>query len=144
MEIRQVEENPYREFEREWELADRAMGMVWDRQTFYFELFEGEEPAGYFLVVINGGVAELKDVLVLEKFRGRGFGTSIVERFVAFASGRRCHKGIIVTSESHGAARALYEKSGFAVENVMEDDRYHRTWYRYSKPLDAPRARKRH
>ncbi len=139
MEIRQVEGNPYGEFAGEWERADEAMGMKWDKETFYFKLFEEGESAGYFFVVTNGGVAELKEVLVAERFRRRGFGRAIVRHFVAFASGKGCHKGVIVTSEGHVGGKALYEKSGFAIENVMADDRYHKTWYRYSRPLNKER-----
>lgn len=133
MEIREVDENPYRKFGEEWEKADREQGIVWDKETSFFELVENGELAGYFVITINGGVAELKEILVSERFRKRGFGRAIVDYFTKFSTERKCHKLIIVTSERQKAGRALYERCGFEVENTSENDRYHLTWYTYSK-----------
>lgn len=135
MDIVETGSNPYGEFSRDWEEADGEHGFVWDKETHYFELMEGGDLAGYFFVVINGGVGELKDLIVKKNFRSRGFGKAAVDYFMEFCRGRKCHKLIILTSERHIEGRALYEKCGFAVENTMKNDRYHATWYFYSKVL---------
>ena len=65
-------------------------------------------------LVVNAGSSEVRlmDVALLPAFRGRGVGTSILERLLAFADGL----GIPVTLhvEPFNPARRMYVRAGFA------------------------------
>ena len=65
-------------------------------------------------LVVNAGTSEVRlmDVAILPAFRGRGVGTAILDRLLAFADGY----GIPVTLhvEPFNPARRMYVREGFA------------------------------
>ena len=64
-----------------------------------------------FLRVVSDAIrfAYLMDVIVDERFRGRGVGRKMVEYALAHPSLRLVYKWLLATSDAHG----LYAKSGF-------------------------------
>lgn len=135
MEIRQTKSDLLKKYAAEWRKADLSMGMHWNKKTYHFELRDGGKAVGYTTIITNGGVGELKEIIVGSKHRGKGYGDALMDHYVAFCRRKGCHKLVLNTSERHKAATRLYRKHGFRVENVRQNDRYHVTWYVYSRRI---------
>lgn len=66
-----------------------------------------------FFEILNGFVSRVEDVVVDEKYRGKGFGKRIVEGLITKAKEIGC-KHIDLTSSPHRVeANGLYQKLGF-------------------------------
>lgn len=87
---------------------------------------DGEE-AGYTVTrhrwsaFEDGLEAELEDVFVAERMRGRGVGRSLLEAAVARAQALGCCQLGLQTNERNVAAVALYEQAGFTAERSRWD-----------------------
>jgi RimJ/RimL family protein N-acetyltransferase/predicted GNAT family acetyltransferase len=81
--------------------------------TRYVAAFVGGEVAGYCEVRSNGQVAQIEDVEVLERFRGRGLGRAIVQHALEDAS--RGHEIVFLEALADDWPRELYRKLGFDV-----------------------------
>ena len=81
--------------------------------TRYVAAFVGGEVAGYCEVRSNGQVAQIEDVEVLERFRGRGLGRAIVQHALEDAS--RGHETVFLEALADDWPRDLYRKLGFDV-----------------------------
>jgi ribosomal protein S18 acetylase RimI-like enzyme len=127
-----MKKNPLKRFKAEWRKFDQEINLPFDEKTFYFELSDNGEPIGYSKILINGGVGELKELLVKKKFRDRGYGKRLLDHFITFCSAKHCHKLILSTTEKHKQAKRLYSANGFRIETKRTNDRYHLTWYTYS------------
>lgn len=55
----------------------------------------------------------IEDVIVSEKFRGRGIGRKLFEALDCFALEKNCAYSILVSSDFRLGAHAFYEKIGF-------------------------------
>jgi RimJ/RimL family protein N-acetyltransferase len=58
-------------------------------------------------------------MLVKDRFRGRGVGSALLERGIAYAREQGCHKVALQHWPHNEAARALYEKYGFEQEGYL-------------------------
>jgi putative acetyltransferase len=68
------------------------------------------------IMMLPGGLAELKSMHTLETSRGRGVGRALVERLIAEALARGCSRLLLETGamDAFAPARALYLRSGFS------------------------------
>jgi [ribosomal protein S18]-alanine N-acetyltransferase len=135
MEIKEVRSSPYKRFKKEWERSDRESGHVWDRKSYYFQLYDKGIAAGYSTIITTGGVSKLKELIVGEGFRGSGYGEALMKHFIDFSRSKRCRKLVLFTSERHIPAMKLYAKLGFKVESKRPRDMFNITWYIYAKYL---------
>ena len=62
-----------------------------------------------------GSVAHIEDVVVLENYRGKGFGKSIINKLVEYAKLNKCYKVILNCSDGN---IKFYEKSEFIKKEV--------------------------
>ncbi|MDE1869242.1 MAG: GNAT family N-acetyltransferase [Candidatus Micrarchaeota archaeon] len=132
--IKRIDDFP-KEFKAEWKASNKRMGFGHYSKNFYFGAFEGKRLVGYTHIKVNGGVGELKELIIKRGSLGNGYGKMMLNHFVKFCKAKKCHKLTLETSERHKEARKLYEKHGFRIESRKPDDKYHLTWYWYSKRL---------
>lgn len=130
MEIRPIEKIDSKKFKGEWDKV--ATSIVWNPKWYKFGIFEDKEQVGYTIFETNGGVGYLAEIIVEEKYRGKGYGRNLMEHFMDFCKREKCHKLTLRTSEEHVEAREFYERFGFQVEAVHPNDRNNKTWYTYS------------
>jgi ribosomal protein S18 acetylase RimI-like enzyme len=97
-------------FVAEDEVTGRPVGAVWMR------LFAGAEK----------GFAHLDDetpetgIALLPGYRGRGVGTALLGRLIEAA--RPSYPALALSVSAHNPAKRLYERLGFEVVEVREDD----------------------
>lgn len=83
---------------------------------------EGGDPVGFaqigFIPTIWSErlIAHLDELYVVPDRRGHGVGRALIEAFLALARERGAPRAEVVTGEDDTAARALYERFGFANE----------------------------
>ena len=130
MRIKPLKKGRLRVFRREWDKV--ATDVVWDPHEYTFGLFEGKLLLGYANFEINGGVGELKEILVAERARNKKYGKALVGYFRHFCQKGGCHKLVLRTSEEHTEAMKFYENCGFRREAVHKRDKNNLTWYTYS------------
>ena len=128
---------------------DPAFGEAWTRRqvgdalvlanTFYLLAGpdgeapgEGEEAAGF---VLSRGAADEEELLLIAvdpRYRGRGIGTALLERFVAAARARGAER-LFLEMRDGNPAESLYRRHGFAPVGRR------RAYYRRGTgtPLDA-------
>ncbi len=98
----------------------------WSREQ-YQSAFSAEAPSRVLLILeeddgIQGFIAgraldkewEIENVVISETVRRRGFGSRLLQEFLALARGQRAEKVFLEVRESNLAARRLYEKSSFS------------------------------
>ena len=69
-------------------------------------------------IEMRRGLAEI-GMLVAPEARGRGVGSALMEKCVAWCRANRAHKIALTMWPHNTAARALYEKVGFVVEGRL-------------------------
>ena len=120
---------------REWGTYNEEHGVDWSPSALRLVARVGGTPAGMAAFVLNGGLAELRELLVARPFAGQGVGSRLIAEFEDHARRARCHKTRLETADYQ--ARPFYERHGYHVEAVLERDRFERTWYVMSKTLGA-------
>ncbi len=73
-------------------------------------------PAGFLIARIAGSECELENVVVAEASQRRGLASGLVQELVRVARDRNVASIFLEVRESNAAARALYEKCGFALD----------------------------
>jgi ribosomal-protein-alanine N-acetyltransferase len=72
---------------------------------------------------LTSGECELENIAVAPGLRRKGAGTQLIQSLIAAARERGAHSIFLEVRESNNAARALYEKCGFA--NTGRRPRYY-------------------
>src|SRR3954471_21602350 len=97
------------------EVADQV-GRVHDR-TYertgerWFVIHDGEAPAGHLIVYSNDGLAQIEDVGVLDRFRGRGLARRLIEHALELVAGD--HDAVFITAETNDWPHGFYKRLGF-------------------------------
>ncbi len=86
--------------------------------TRFFAAFAGDELAGYCELRERDGVAQIEDVEVLERFRGRGLGRAVVQ--AALQAGRSDNEVVWLEALADDWPRGLYAKLGFQVVDRVD------------------------
>lgn len=78
---------------------------------------EGTQIVGMATLILmiapNGKRAKVEDVVVDEKYRGKGIGEKISKKLVAIAKSKKVRRIELTTGQRRIAAHRLYEKIGF-------------------------------
>jgi ribosomal-protein-alanine acetyltransferase len=126
------------ELERETDSAAH-----WPEAT-YRRLFEQETPAcvplvieagdagnlnGFLIARISGDECELENVVVRRQCQSQGLGSKLIHALAETARKQKVTRILLEVRESNGAARALYENSGFAISGRRKSY--------YSNPAEA-------
>jgi GNAT superfamily N-acetyltransferase len=83
-----------------------------DDGSFYLIAWDGDDPLGHAHLALTDP-PEIQDVEVLERHRGRGIGTALVEAAEREAAARGFDRLTISVSTAKPEVQALYERSGF-------------------------------
>jgi ribosomal-protein-alanine N-acetyltransferase len=100
-------------------------------ESFYLGLFEDgavrrislvvEEQGvlqGFLIARITGDECELENIVVAEAGQRRGLGSKLIRVLIDAVGERNVVSIFLEVRESNAAARALYEKCGFAIHGV--------------------------
>jgi GNAT superfamily N-acetyltransferase len=71
----------------------------------------GGEPAGHLIVYSDGGLAQIEDVGVLRRFRGRGLARRMVEHALEVVAAD--HDAVFLTAETNDWPADFYRRLGF-------------------------------
>ncbi len=83
-----------------------------DDGSFYLVAWDGDDPLGHAHLALDDP-PEVQDVEVLERHRGRGIGTALVETAAREAAARGYDRLTITVSVGKPDVQALYERIGF-------------------------------
>jgi len=78
------------------------------------------EVAGFLIARIAGDECELENVVVSDASRRRGVASGLIRELGKLAGGRKVIRVFLEVRESNAAARALYEKCGFAIHGCRK------------------------
>ncbi len=109
------------------ELSNRAFGsMAWNERDFHravesnydypYVLRMDGEFLGFCMLRQLGPEAEIQEICVHEKFRGRGYGEALMDQMIQTARMQQGHSIFLEVRESNHTARKLYQKKGFTEE----------------------------
>jgi GNAT superfamily N-acetyltransferase len=120
-------------FAAAWRPYDDRAGVSWDGTDHHLAARIGGVLVGAASFGVAGGVGELRQILVRAEQAGTGVGSRLLTAVEAHCRTLGCHKLRLETAEYQ--ARGFYEKHGFTVAHILDDDRFHRTWYVMAKRL---------
>lgn len=66
-----------------------------------------------YTVPTKGEVGRLEDIIIDEKYRGKGFGKKLIQELIAIANEENISKMYLTSNPQRLAARKLYESFGF-------------------------------
>jgi RimJ/RimL family protein N-acetyltransferase len=102
--------------DEERDRANFAAGV--ERGSLFVAEIDGEIVGMLGMEVPRYLVADL-GMQVKDGFRGRGVGSALMERAIAYAREQNCHKIALQHWPDNEAGRALYEKFGFVQEGYL-------------------------
>jgi ribosomal protein S18 acetylase RimI-like enzyme len=98
------------------EVADQV-GRVHDRThqvtgERWFVIHADDEPAGHLIVYPDDGLAQIEDVGVLDRFRGRGLARRLIEHALQVIADDG-HDTVFITAETNDWPHEFYRRLGF-------------------------------
>jgi ribosomal protein S18 acetylase RimI-like enzyme len=78
----------------------------------WFVIHEGDEPAGHLIVYSDDGLAQIEDVGVLDRFRGRGLARRLIEHALQVVADEG-HDTVFITAETNDWPHQFYRRLGF-------------------------------
>lgn len=121
---------------KEWKKIDKQRGVVWKETGKNLVLLDEKgRIAAASKFSFNGGLCHLKEIVVKEDARGRGYGELLLQATEEKAKKGKCHKIQLVTSRLNGKALEFYKKCGYKVEAELKNDYFHVTKYILMKKL---------
>jgi ribosomal protein S18 acetylase RimI-like enzyme len=89
-------------------LHQRTVTLTGER---WLVIHDGGEPAGHCIVYSDQGLAQIEDVGVLERFRGRGVARRLINHALALVAPD--HDTVMILAETDDWPAAFYERLGF-------------------------------
>jgi ribosomal protein S18 acetylase RimI-like enzyme len=88
---------------------DRTYPLTGER---WFVIHVDGEPAGHLIVYSDAGLAQIEDVGVLNRFRGRGLARRLIEHALQVIADDR-HDTVFITAETNDWPHEFYRRLGF-------------------------------
>lgn len=104
--------------------------IAFDGATLLLGHFDTQLVASCVLIIVpnltRGGAsfALIENVVTHADFRGRGFGTAILDAATALAQGEGCYKIMLMTGSKRPSTLAFYENAGFAQTKTAFEKRF--------------------
>lgn len=103
-------------------LADHALEAYLHDGVLYGVVGEDREPEAAVLVLDEAsGVAELRNVAVVEARQGRGLGTGMIHAVLAALAARGIETVRVGTASSGVRQLAFYQRCGFRLSHIQRD-----------------------
>jgi GNAT superfamily N-acetyltransferase len=119
-----------------WENFNKKTGEDFTKENYYFRIKHGGE-AGFLAISLAGGVAVLKDLILISEFRNKKLGHELMDFYIDFARKHKCHKMRIKTNTVRSpAAYHLYKKYKFTKETELKNDYLNKDWVILSRYLE--------
>ena len=100
-------------------LADSAGGMLWIAETA-----TGEVIGSIAIVKIDDNTAQLRWLVLDERYQGQGIGRRLIADALEFCKEQRYHLVLLWTIDFLHAARHLYESYGFRLVETKQNDEW--------------------
>jgi ribosomal protein S18 acetylase RimI-like enzyme len=87
---------------------DRTHAITGER---WLVIYADDQPAGHLIVYSDDGLAQIEDVGVLKRFRGRGLARRLIEHALELVA--RDHDTVFITAETNDWPHEFYRRLGF-------------------------------
>lgn len=91
------------------------------QQSIIFEMKEGSQSIGCLLLLQDSALAEIKNIAIAEAYRGKGYGSLLLQFAIAQARRLGAKRLKIATGNSSIGQIYLYQKAGFELSHVVRD-----------------------
>lgn len=91
------------------------------QQSIIFEITEGSQSIGCLLLLLESALAEIKNIAVWEAYRGKGYGSLLLQFAINEARKLGAKRLRIATGNSSIGQIYLYQKAGFELSHVVRD-----------------------
>ena len=88
--------------------------------SIFLVLREGENTAGFGIILTVAGEGELVDIAVSPAYRKKGYGQALMTALLTEAQVQNIETLYLEVRQSNAAARHLYEKNGFEAMGVRK------------------------
>jgi len=116
-----------------WPAHSRNQGIDWKQTDYALASFEGETCLGAAIYKVNGGMAFLEQLVVVDGYTRRGIGSCLLGAFEAHARELGCHVVQLETAETQ--APGFYERYGYERVATWPNSRFHLDWHLYRKQI---------
>ena len=125
-----VEKEQVKDFSiKEWTKFTKERDYKWDEKIHYLAAFSGKDILGYAKFIINGGMGELKEIIVRKDLRGERIGSKLMDMYEEFCSEKGCHLLVIRTAPKiMGEGFDLYKKRGYKIEAELKNEKFNFDW----------------
>ncbi len=104
-----------KKFTKEWhkiDLLHYGRDVIFKKIPFLFIAVDDKDPRGYIEGYVLEGVGKVSELIVEEKYRGRGIGKKLMKKTEDFCRQKGCFK-IILTTGKNWEERRFYKKLGY-------------------------------
>jgi ribosomal-protein-alanine N-acetyltransferase len=108
-------------FAHPWSMQALKDSMNTDNTVFFVCTDEDSGIIGYMSLMRIMDEAELLNIAVLPKYRGRGIGTMLLDRLFRFCTAHNIGRIMLEVRKSNNCAISLYNKYGFLKDSVRKD-----------------------
>ncbi|MFJ7725322.1 GNAT family N-acetyltransferase [Neobacillus sp. NPDC097160] len=84
-------------------------------------LYKGQTVGVVLFTFHPNGIVELKNIAIIEEFRGKGIGKLVVKESINLYKIKGLHQMIVGTANSSIANLAFYQKLGFRMAEIKKD-----------------------
>ncbi len=135
--IKKAQPSKVKEFgDKQWKVVNRRFGLLPAKKTFFFVAYSKKKIVGYTKIeIIRGGLLEIRDLLVHDKFTGKGIGSEIIEYIEKWAKKNRCKKAVLKVPSVYKESIKFYKKHGYRKDVTLSNYYYDYDWYYMTKSL---------
>lgn len=134
--IRKTEEEKIKNFAKtQWAIVNKRFGFLPAKKTFFFAIYYEKKLIGYAKVDIRGGLAEVRDLLIHDKFTGKGIGSKAIDYIEKWARKNKCRKVVIKTASRFTKTVNFYKKHNYRIDAILPNYYYGCDWYYMVKEL---------
>jgi GNAT superfamily N-acetyltransferase len=119
----------------EWHKVDvphYGRGVEWQEKEFRFKAIEGGKLVGIVEGKHESGVVYITALITVERMRGRGIGTKLIEKAEQFGKRLGAHRSWLITGKGW-AENSFYQKLGFKLIGNLPDFYFHKDFVVYTR-----------